>query len=70
MRWERAGSSNNFKEASATEQPQERLVGWMGPQSLRPRQQAMESHQVLVRDGHNSGPHFARITGDCGQDEP
>lgn len=57
-----------------TEQPQERLVGWMGPNHSgpgRPQPQAMGSHQkVLGRERHSSGPHFAEITGDCGQDEP
>ena len=37
----------------------------------RPRPQAMGHHQkVLGRGGHNSGPRFAKMTGNYGQKEP
>ena len=45
---------------------------WAGPNHLgpgRPQPQAMGHHQeVLGREGHNSGPHFAKMT--SGQGEP
>ena len=54
-----------------TEQPQERLVGWVGSNHSGPGgpwPQAMGCYQkVLGREGHNSGPHFAKMT--SGQDE-
>lgn len=57
-----------------TEQPQERLVGRPGPNLSgpgRPQPQGMGCHQkVLGREGHNSRSHFAKTTGDWGQDEP
>ena len=56
------------------EQPQDRLVGWPGPNHSGPgrsQPEAMGHHQkVLGREGHNSSPHFVKMTGDCGQDKP
>ena len=56
-----------------TQQPQERLVGWPGPNHSgpgRPQPQAMGCHQKVLGRGHNSSLHFAKTTGNCGQDEP